>query len=761
MNRMDKLRKQKVWLVWKNKAEPTSALTGQRKHWQQNLATYSEAREYCRQNDGYRLGIMFNRSCGYFGLDYDSSIRDGNVVGWAAGDYVALRKDGAFIEKSVSGTGFKAIIQCDEPIQRKTILKEGARTGDHVPQVEVFNTKYFALTTDPETIINQDTCKYDKLDIEHWSERLGYDMIRREIEKSDNQEGDVTPERLGIALSKLDIREFRDREGWMRVMSMAHHATGGSQEGLEAFKSWSSDDYALYDEGYTEGQWGSLDSSRANALTFASLINLMSPTAKDDFYKEVSPKAQPEDEFVAIENAVVETAGLADPANQNVLYLEEQFYQKYQDKLVFINELNKWYFYNGVKWMQTDRNLVIGLGQDFVKRENLESMIPRAAVGEIRERANKFINKMLSSATSVQSIGSLAAKDLRYRVGVEDFNNQPFKFNLTNGTFNLETMTLEPHTASDRITQVAGTEYREGAKCDTWLGFLDDVFKGDAELIRFVQQMMGYALLGVNSEEIFPIAYGFGCNGKSTFTKVMQKLFGNYSTTVTSELLASNKAMHPTHVAQLYGNRFALLTEMEGQVELAESMVKQISATDTMTARYMYGNPFEFNPSHLAWLSTNHMPDVRGHDNGIWRRLKLIPFNVDLTSRKDVTMSARLEMELPGIFLWAIEGLKDYHANGFTTSVKVEEATEEYKAEEDDFSAWWESNMTKTEDVMEFVEVNALYAASRFTHGNVRKMCRELRSRGFTTRRLDIRARQKQTVVEGWKMSTNVTAMEF
>ena len=740
---MNSLFNQKVWLVWQDKAAPTSALTGKRKGWQQNLSTFSEAKQFVCDNPGYRIGIMFNKECGYIGLDFDSAIDPfAGVAKWARPYQEILKAQGVFMEKSVSGTGFKAIIKTDEQIQRGTFIQDAEKTGDHIPQIEVYNTKYFALTSPVLELEAATTGTWGPEQVARFSEMLGESIATTEKTEAPapQNSGDVSAEKLGRALGVLDATKYADRESWMRIMSIAHHATGGSEEGLQAFIEWSATDEANFTDGYAEGQWGTLNSNRPNALTFGSLVNEFSPEQKLEFYGE--PEPQPQFEVLEAPKAKVadeyNDAGIAD-----------MFYRDYQSKLAYVTESKAWYAYDGRKWYRAEARTVKGAVNTFIRRGNISPKIKGNDAAKIVEK--------LQSSSAASAIQQLVLADARWTISVNDLDNQPHKFNVQNGTVNLETMTLEPHNPADYISQVAGSDYIEGAKCSLWLKVLSDVFAGNQEVIRFVQQVFGYSLLGYNGEEIFPIGHGSGCNGKSTVIETIAAMFGDYSTVTTSDLLDAKKGLHPTYLAAIVGKRFVLVDEMAKDVDLNESQVKKLASTDMMNARVMRGDVFTFKPSHMPWLSTNHIPQVDGTDDGIWRRIRLIPFTVSLRDVQDSTIKDRLLGELPGVLLWAMEGLKDYYANqGFIEPEAVRLATENYRQDEDDFGSWWESNLVESNEPTQWVSMSNFISIYNTHHKNHlrsnRRAAREVRSHGYKVDKLHTRERKNETVIVGWKL---------
>ena len=248
---------------------------------------------------------------------------------------------------------------------------------------------------------------------------------------------------------------------------------------------------------------------------------------------------------------------------------------------------------------------------------------------------------------------------------------------------------LEPHDQEYLLTQVANVEYNEQAVSPKWTDAVSTIFGGDHELIRYVQQLLGYSLSADTGEHILPIAYGSGCNGKSFIWNVVLSLMGEYAGLANDSLLMGTKDNHPTEKAFRYQKRFVPISEPEQSSRLRESRVKELTGDGTITARRMHEDFWSFQRTHTFWLSTNHLPRITGNDDGIWRRVKLIPFLVDL--RKVITIIPDLdkilvETEGPGILNWLLAGWIDFRRYGFVEPECVKAATGDYRNQEDELA---------------------------------------------------------------------------
>lgn len=266
----------------------------------------------------------------------------------------------------------------------------------------------------------------------------------------------------------------------------------------------------------------------------------------------------------------------------------------------------------------------------------------------MKRRDYKYITSALNVAKSMLTIK------------VSDLDKDPVLLNTPRATYNLEKGIAgeQPHDPFDLITKI--TECSPGDEgMDIWLEALETFFCGDAELIEYVQKVIGLAAIGKVYEEFIIIAYGDGANGKSTFWNTIARVLGTYSGKISSDILTmGNKVNAQPEMAELKGKRLIIASEMQEGVRLNTAMVKQLCSTDEIQACKKYKDPFHFVPSHQVVLYTNHLPKVGANDDGIWRRLKVIPFNAKIKGNSDIKNYADFlyEKAAPAIMKWIIEG---------------------------------------------------------------------------------------------------------
>jgi putative DNA primase/helicase len=276
-------------------------------------------------------------------------------------------------------------------------------------------------------------------------------------------------------------------------------------------------------------------------------------------------------------------------------------------------------------------------------------------------------------------------------VAPDELDADPMLLNTKSGTIDLRTGELREHRREDLITKLAPVEYDPGAEAPAWGAFLERVLP-DEELRGFVRRAAGYSASGDTSEQCLFINHGVGANGKSTFHEAAAAALGDYAMRApTDMLLARRSGAVPNDVARLKGARFVTAAETEDGRRLAESLVKDLTGQDTITARFMRAEFFDFKPTHKLHLSTNHKPEIRGTDAAIWRRIRLVPWTVTIPpAEQDKKLSEKLRGELAGVLAWIVRGCVEWRHEGLKAPDAVRKATGAYRSEMDVIGAFIE-----------------------------------------------------------------------
>jgi putative DNA primase/helicase len=318
------------------------------------------------------------------------------------------------------------------------------------------------------------------------------------------------------------------------------------------------------------------------------------------------------------------------------------------------------------------------------------------------------------SAPRINAMLDLARSEPGVPILPHQFDRDPWLFNCRNGTLDLRAGELREHRREDYITALCPTDYCPDAPCREWERFLGAVFP-DAEdepdhgLILFVQRLLGRCLSGDTSEQVLPIFWGGGANGKSTLVNaVLDTIGGDYAMKANTDLLmASRGERHPTELAQLFGKRLVVASETQEGRRLNESLVKELTGGEPIRARRMREDFWQFSPTHKVLLLTNHKPRVVGDDEAIWRRLRLVPFSATFwdaddpgkdpsllpeNRRQDKRLGEKLAAEREGILAWLVRGCLDWRRDGLTLPEQVKVATREYRQDEDVIKLWLAEN---------------------------------------------------------------------
>lgn len=362
----------------------------------------------------------------------------------------------------------------------------------------------------------------------------------------------------------------------------------------------------------------------------------------------------------------------------------DRFMDKYGDVVKYSYIDKKFYVFNGSYWEVDNKGLVRSLIDNVVadiKDEHFE--MPGVDPEEIEKMIKKHIKH------SKNNSGKKALLDeLKHRVPVlpTEFDRNEMLLNVDNGYLDLSNGELKNHDLKKMFSLQADIEYTDTIDAPMWNQFLNDVFDSNQELIEYVQKVVGYSLTGSVKEQQLYILFGNGRNGKSIFLDTLSDIFGSYSKTIqaNSIMVKQNSSGPNSDIARLAGARLVTSSEPNEGLRLDEGLVKQLTGGDKVTARKLYGEEFEFKPQFKLWLATNHKPIIRGTDDGIWRRVILIPFTVQIPDEKvDKDLKYKLQSEAIGILNWAVDGCLKWQKYGLQTPEIIKSASKGYREEMD------------------------------------------------------------------------------
>jgi P4 family phage/plasmid primase-like protien len=420
----------------------------------------------------------------------------------------------------------------------------------------------------------------------------------------------------------------------------------------------------------------------------------------------------------------------------------ERLIHRHGQNIRYNNVFGKWYIWDGKRWNEDKTNQMKQLAKDTVRN------IYKEAYEEEDADKRKALSEHATRSESRSRIEAMIAlAESEVPILPDDMDRDIWLFNCQNGVIDLKTGDLLPHDREYMMTKISPIVYDPKAECPTWIKFLEDIMQDEEgnvkhELIEFLQKAIGYSLTGDTSEQVLFFLYGTGRNGKSTFMNTIKEIFGDYGKQTNADTFTVKKSDRVNNdIAALKGARLVAATESEEGARLAESLVKQLTGGEPILARFLHQEFFEFVPQFKIFFTTNHKPVIRGGDEGIWRRIRLIPFTVTIPPEKlDKHLPQKLRAEMPGILRWAVEGCLKWQREGLGNPKEVQEATQSYKDEMDTLGNFIKEHCVIVPSAKcvvselykrysEWCEDNGEYALSRT------KFNRKIEERGFKKER--------------------------
>jgi putative DNA primase/helicase len=357
-------------------------------------------------------------------------------------------------------------------------------------------------------------------------------------------------------------------------------------------------------------------------------------------------------------------------------------------RLRFCEALGGWLVYNGRYWTQDTAGEAVAMAVDCAKRLadaartfDDNGKLKRTLNFAIGLESRRVIDNVLNIAGRNGNLGLIVGDANRFDADLRALNATNCTARALKGE-----LTVRPHDRADLITKTASAAYSTDATCPRWKQFVREIFNDDDDLVAFVQRALGYSLTGLTSEQCFFMLYGLGNNGKSTFLRVVGDLFGDYAMVANMETFTSQRdgGGASPDLARLRGARFVSAVETREGASLNEAFIKTITGSDKIPARELYCNAFEFVPQFKLWLAVNHKPRIRGTDEAIWRRVRLIPFTRTFKGENcDPDLYEKLCAEFPGIFAWIVRGTQAWQRDGLGHAKAEHTATAEYRSDSD------------------------------------------------------------------------------
>lgn len=683
------LKTYKQWVVHNSSKQPIDPRNGRRLTWTKSVywMDYEAARSAVESGRAAGVGFVLTDDDPYTIIDLDGLRNpETGVLDDAAKQIIAEMN--SFTEVSLSGTGLHVIIRGKSPdgAMKKIRLDHVPLTSKKSPGLEVYsNKRYFALTGKhlsgtPEEIHD----RQDELNamLEHFK------MICQVVTPTNV---DQRPKPRPSQSDRTQIIE-RARRYLSKIPGAVSGQDGHNQTFVAALKVILGFDLSREESWNIISEWNqTCDPPWSDEELWHKIDDVLK---SDGERGRLLNENGHQNEFVNVnvqnspipKNSISSYGDLKKKTNQHELEAAKRFSIEHGQSVFYVHAWKHWIYWDGQRWNRDDCGYIESLAKRTVERILLE------AAQTANKNAVNYALRM-ASARGIAAILKLAESSLP--IDYQKLDSNQWLLNCSNGTIDLRTGELNPHSPRDLITKLCPIEYDPSANKTVWNKFLKSLFDSQED-IEFLRRLIGYCLTGDVSEQSIVILWGDGSNGKSVFVEALLGTFGrDFSMTAAPELLLeSNSNRHPTEQADLFGQRLVVASETDSGRRLAEATVKTLTGGDRIRARRMREDFWEFNPTHKIMLLTNHKPRVIGTDHGIWRRLRLIPFEKRFWDpdkgesglpelKADKRLSDKLRECQAGILTWAVEGCLEWQKVGLGTSLSISRATEEYRNESD------------------------------------------------------------------------------
>jgi putative DNA primase/helicase len=545
----------------------------------------------------------------------------------------------------------------------------------------------------------------DKIPVEAFTEKAAKQTPRGPKPSNDlGRDAELAREALEF-IPNHDV-EYDD---WLTI-GMALRGLG--EDGRQLFHEWSSAS-GKYDFATTERKYASLTADGGVALGTlfhkAKVSGWSGPGRSRTATRRQAPQRNgpPSGPIIAPAELPEGIRPLTDYGNA------ERLVGKYRENIRYCKPWNSWLIYDGRRWArdevgQVDRHAKATARQILAEAAQVDDKDERKAVVRwaLASESRKNLEAMIVLARSEEAIPVLP----------DALDGDPWLFNCQNGTLDLRTGKLRPHRRDDYITAICPVAYDPRAECPLWESTLELVFDGNIDLIAYWRSLCGCVLTGDVSEQILPILFGTGENGKSTILNALLGVMGpDYAKKAPQNfLMVKRHESHPTELADLFGKRLVVAIETNEGARINEVLMKELTGSDPITARRMRENFWTFNPTHKLMLCTNHKPVIRGTDHALWRRIHLIPFGVKIPAEtRDKRIASKLAAEAPGILAWCVRGCRAWQqSNGLEAPQEVREATEAYRNDQNAIGRFLAECCIVNREVSQIrAKSSALYAA--------------------------------------------------
>lgn len=377
----------------------------------------------------------------------------------------------------------------------------------------------------------------------------------------------------------------------------------------------------------------------------------------------------------------------------------KRFIEELDGSARYIPQWKKWVMWDGEHWTLDSPG-----SQIFCRAAGMSKILIEEALTIRDSGVQKKALTAAVGAGNVQRIEALVkiAKHDPEIIGTPElFDTDPWLLGVTNGVVELRTGKHRPAQQNDFVLRKMNVAFDAGATCPDWEISTRTALPDD-DVRAFVQRAVGYTLVGTPAEQIVLFMFGSGKNGKSTFSETILKLFGDYGHKAPAKLFLHDRFGKDPEgaIAQLQGRRFVIGSEVPEDAQLAESRIKDLAGDDTLSGRLLFNDDITFTPTHTLWFYGNVRPTVSATDEGLWRRLLLVPFTAYIDEAvRDTAILAKLAGQGPGILNWMLQGCAEWQKRGLGAPEAVKMATADYRESEDDLGQFLDLHCKRSASV--------------------------------------------------------------
>jgi putative DNA primase/helicase len=679
------------WVLWRFSKNEKNEITKKPYQTTGNLAKSNDPTTWnsiegvllkAKNFDG--IGFVFSENDAYVGIDLDKCVHNGIIEAWALAIIKAI---GSYTEFSQSGKGIHIIFKGRIP----TVSDK--RKG----QIEIYDQgRYFCMTGNVYSGMDKIT---EFGNLSEWLKSIGF--IKENGNKPQTQS--IPPSLTNDQIIEL-AKNAKNGSKFLALFNGNISDYGSGSEADLAFVSLLS--FYTQDKGQIvniiqqtplwDSKWERKDYQNR---TIDKCLSSVTEIYKSQGVPPVRKQQKSVEVIHETEKSIdIKVFNVTDYGNA------ERLVHYHGENIRYCEAMKSWFIWDSKRWKLDDNLEIYRLAKDVVRR--IYSEAGNSDNEEQRKSIASHAGKS-ESANRLKNMVELAKSEIEVAITTDIMDKDGFLLNCQNGTIDLRTgELLIPHRKNDYLTKIIPIKFIPDAECPRWELFLKEIFKDDKDLIRFIQYAVGYSLTGSIKEECLFLCYGKGRNGKSKFLDTLEYIFGDYGRNVdpsTFEEKKKDSRSASEDIARLKDARFISTVETGESKKLDETMVKQMTGNRLISARELYQKTLQFEQTYKIWIATNHKPVIKGTDDAIWERIKLIPFEVYFTpEQRDANLGNKLMAEASGILNWMLEGCLLWQGCGLlpVTPEKVKIATGSYRKDMDILGGFINERCTLKDDMI-------------------------------------------------------------